>query len=402
LLTADLVRVLKRSGRLYVPALTPARRARLVDLADRYARTAAEHAGRTRGELASALDAIEYRPTDHKEARGLRKLLLDRCSFETPDDAGPHALRGELFRRAAEARRSLARGATFDREAVVQATAAALGLETDQVERGLYADLKQNHPLVAFRPIEAGQLVDRLESARRQAVLLRAVRVEVRLSCSEPAYYRAFFGKLKFRRLLHTIERLERGGYRIVIDGPMSLFRSVTKYGLQLALMLPVIEQSGAWELDADVIWDREPLRFHLEGEAPASPGTPARLPDDVQRLLEGFRALGSDWDVEASDEVLDLPGVGLCVPDLAFTHRDTGRRVFLEVMGYWSRDAVWKRVDLVRAGLPHPVVFALSSRLRVSEQVLDDDLPGSLYVYKGVMRPRAVLDCLVESDRDT
>ena len=90
---------------------------------------------------------------------------------------------------------------------------------------------------------------------------------------------------------------------------------------------------------------------------------------------------------------------MGVCVPDLVFTHPDHKRRVYLEVMGYWSRDAVWKRVELVQSGLPHAVIFAVSSRLRVSEEVLDDDLPGQLYVYKGVIRARAILERLESID---
>ena len=96
-------------------------------------------------------------------------------------------------------------------------------------------------------------------------------------------------------------------------------------------------------------------------------------------------------WTVQIAHALLDLPGVGLCVPDLVFIHRDTGHRVYFEVLGYWSREAVWRRVDLVEAGLPAPVVFAVSSRLRVSEEVLGANLPGQLYVYKGVMSARAV-----------
>ena len=86
------------------------------------------------------------------------------------------------------------------------------------------------------------------------------------------------------------------------------------------------------------------------------------------------------------ADDIVELPGVGLSIPDLAFTHRESGEVVLLEVLGFWSRDAVWKRVELVQAGLPQKILFAVSSRLRVSEAVLDDDLPGALYVYKGAM----------------
>jgi uncharacterized protein len=96
---------------------------------------------------------------------------------------------------------------------------------------------------------------------------------------------------------------------------------------------------------------------------------------------------------VAPAGAILDLPGVGLCVPDLVFEHDRTGECVYLEVMGFWSRDAVWRRVELVERGLRDRILFAVSQRLRVSEQVLGDDLPGALYVYKRVMSARAVLE---------
>ncbi|MCZ7677585.1 MAG: DUF790 family protein [Sandaracinaceae bacterium] len=131
----------------------------------------------------------------------------------------------------------------------------------------------------------------------------------------------------------------------------------------------------------------RTPLLFTLEGDARSDGGAvPDRLPDEVEALLARFDGREGAWAAARADEILELPGVGLCVPDLAFTHRETGEIVYLEVMGFWSRDAVWKRVELVRAGLPERILFAVSSRLRVSEAVLDEELPGKLYVYKGAM----------------
>ena len=100
-------------------------------------------------------------------------------------------------------------------------------------------------------------------------------------------------------------------------------------------------------------------------------------------------------WSLEVANDLLELPGVGLCVPDFVCIHALTGACVFIEVMGYWSRDAVWRRVELVQAGLSQPIIFAVSSRLRVSEEVLDADLPGQLYVYKGTMSPKAILERL-------
>jgi hypothetical protein len=273
------------------------------------------------------------------------------------------------------------------------------------VDDALFADLKENYRITAFRTVAAPGLVDGYETAQNQAVLLRATSVTVKLQCPDADGYRAFFRALKFRRLLYRLAREPDARYRIDIDGPFSLFQAVTKYGLQLALMLPALERAGEWELEADVRWGkkREPLRFELSGSANrARAGEAPPLPDEVAVLRERFAALDTEWSVEVADEVLDLPGEGLCVPDLAFTHEPSGACAYLEVMGYWSRDAVWRRVELVEAGLPHHIIFAVSSRLRVSEEVLDGDLPGQLYVYKGVISARAVherLERLIGSD---
>jgi hypothetical protein len=70
--------------------------------------------------------------------------------------------------------------------------------------------------------------------------------------------------------------------------------------------------------------------------------------------------------------------------------------------MGYWSRAAVWKRVELVQAGLSQRILFAVSARLRVSEAVLDGELPGALYVYKRTMSARAIAERLEELGRDS
>ena len=47
----------------------------------------------------------------------------------------------------------------------------------------------------------------------------------------------------------------------------------------------------------------------------------------------------------------------------------------------------------LAEKGLGERVVFAVSSKLRVSEAVLDDDASAALYVYKATLSPKALLD---------
>ena len=345
------------------------------------------------------MQVVPFAARERKMALGLRKLVFDRCDFEVEEDCDPVALRAQVFGQASAMRRALGAGETLDREAVIAAVAAERETPPDELERLLYVDLRSAHRLLALRGLAPELLASEYETAQAQAVLLRAVQVRACVASRDPAVYRALFHKLKFLRLLYRLAPEPDGGadlrgYQIDIDGPYSLFRSVTKYGLQLALLLPAIQACERWSIAAEVMWgaQRKPLSFALSGTTarPGPPDAPA-LADDVAALVARFADRDGPWQAAPASDILDLPGVGLCVPDLVFTHRDSGARVYLEVLGFWSRDAVWRRVELVERGLPHRILFAGSDRLRVSEAVLGSELPGALYVYKGVMSARAV-----------
>ncbi len=399
MLTADLVNARRRGGELHLIALDAAARERARTIADALLAMAASHVGRTRDELSLALDAIEVGAREHRLKDGLAKLVLDRCEFDASDEVDPPSLRRDVFEQASAARAALPPGARFDRAAVIAAVATRRETSPPAIERALFADLRGAHVLARFEALPAPLLVATYEDAQAEAVLLRAVKVTVDVRCASSAGLRALFRRLRFLRLLHVIVRTDEG-HRIVIDGPFSLFESVTKYGLQLAMVVRALDGCDAWRLEADIRWgkDRVPLVFRLAGNAPTKPREAPRLPDEVESLVRGFAALKTEWVVSPNAEILELPGIGLSVPDLVFERRrgaSPSERVYLEVMGYWSRDAVWRRVELVQAGLGERILFAVSAHLRVSEDVLDGELPGALYVYKRTMSARTVADRL-------
>ena len=390
MLTADLVVARRHKGELKVAALDARKRARAAELAAAYLELAREHVGSSREELDEAHAAVEVAAADRRLADGLRKLVEDRCEFDAEPAIDPAALRSEVYLLASAARRE----GRFDRAEVMAEVAGRHQLAPEELDAALYADLRGAHVLRQVAWIDPARLVDEYELAQAQAVLLRAVKVTVDVACASPAAYRALFRKLKFLRLLHRIEENEDGGYRIEIDGPFSLFESVTRYGLQLAMALPVLRECEAFALRADVRWgpDRAPLQFRLDGGA-GRPGEEPPPPEEVAGLVAALEAIDTPWRAAPARAILELRGVGLCVPDLVFEHQGTGECIYLEVLGFWSREAVWRRVELVEAGLSDRILFAVSERLRVSEQVLGDEQPGALYVYKKVMSARAVLD---------
>jgi predicted nuclease of restriction endonuclease-like RecB superfamily len=397
MLTSDLVKATRRGDQLVVKPLAGKQRLRAHELAETYLGLAQAHAGSAQHELRAAWSAVDVEPREAKLAAGLQKLVEDGCEFEAQSSIDPRRLRSDVFRAAVDARRACKTGERFARAQVLERVAAGHGLGPQQFESSLYSDLRAEHRLLRAPELSAEQLLARYDLAQLQAVLLRAVKVTAQVSCASPSDYREIFRKLKFRRLLFQIQRLDSGSHRIEIDGPFSLFESVTKYGLQLALLLPTLLQATRLELSADVRWGkaRTPLRFSLEHTAPAAEAeTRAPVPHEVESLLASFDGGRDGWSAEPAEHIFDLPGVGLCVPDLRFRH-GTGAVVFLEVLGYWSRDAVWRRIELVQRGLPQKLLFAASQRLRVSEAALDDHPSGALYVYKGSLSPRAIVDHL-------
>ncbi|HEX7599169.1 MAG TPA: DUF790 family protein [Polyangia bacterium] len=397
MLTADMVHVHRRGDRLIVVPIPESERPRALELGAAYLDLAAAHIGQPRGVLLEVLRAIDVQPNEQRLARGLQKLVLDRCEFEENAALDPVELRRALFTRAASARRE-SEHATFDRAGILAAAAAERPISSDDIEATLFADLPDAHVLRQARLPSPEALLAEHHLAQHQAVLLRAERVTATVWSALPAAYRQLFRKLKFLRLLTRIERLpKRTGYRLEIDGPYSLFESVTKYGLQLALALPVLMACDRWSIEADLRWgkERRPMRSSLRGSQEGATGespTVEGLPDEVATLLRDLEAQPGPWRPTVAQAILDLPGVGQCVPDLEFVHQETGRTVYLEVMGFWSRDAVWKRIELAQKGLPAPVVFAVSKHLRVSEAALERDMPAALYVYARVMNAAAIL----------
>jgi len=387
----DLVRVRKKYGVLSLPKPSADAVLRARALAQQVLLALAGTVNETRLAVEEALNELESSPQEKKLLLALRKLALDDSAFDGNAALDAPSLRREVFSRAVLARQDLAIGARFDRDLVLAETAAALGITPEALDAGLYSDLRSAERLLKPPPYDADGLLARHARAEIQAVLLCSVRVVVDVRCATADQYRMLFQKLKFRQLLFQMAARAGGGYRIEIDGPYSLFESVTKYGLELALLLPALEACDSVQLVADLRWGkkRDALSFSLE-LTQARSVEPSPLRDEVQALLEAFQE-NESWRAQAAQEVLDLPGIGLCVPDLCFIHQGTGELVLCEVLGFWNRAAVWRRIELVEQGLSSKIVFVVSARLRVSEEVLDGADSAALYVYKGAINPKAL-----------
>lgn len=388
----DLVRVRRRGDKLTLVALSPAERERAVEIAEHLLSVTRSLVGATNEEV---LEALQTTPRDAKEEKlflALRKLLLDACEFGQELDVDSVELRRELFSAAAAAR---AQGA-FDRDAVLRGVAGAHEISTEALEGALFADLPLAQKLRGVEPTTPDALVERFDRASLQGLLLRATQVSLRLGEASPDALRYLFRSLKFRRLLFTAEREDDGVFRVNVSGPFSLFEGVTRYGLALAQLAPALEACAAVELRAEIRWGKERRPVVFETRLGGSEGASVPARPEIEQLCAALGRIAPDLAVAQADDILHIPGVGVVLPDLVF--RVPGHDpVFFELLGYHSREAVWRRVEWARKGGGVRILFAASTRLRVSEAVLEGDLGAELYMFKGTPNPREVLRRVLE-----
>lgn len=393
----DLVRARRRGDTLCLQELKASERQRARELTAELLELARSQVGEALEEVEQVLSAVDRDAREEKLFAGLRKLVLDECVFGTPIAGDAAAVRRDLFVLAAAMRADLEPGERLDRALVLEQSANALGVTAAALEQGMFSDLKGAQQLLEVREVTAEELVSRYQIAQVQGILLRASSVTLRVRASTPEAYRALFFKLKFRQLLHRIVRDESGCYQIEIDGPFSLFDATTKYGQKLSLLVPVLAELEDCQLSAKLRWgkERRNLTFAHAFRGPGDTEPPS-IPGEVEQLIAAINRGKTGHSARRSSEILNLPGVGVLVPDLTVTDQQ-GRRVLVEVLGFWSRDAVWRRVEWAEARLAQTrsagerLLFAVSSRLRVSAEVLPSEASAALYIYKGKMNPKAL-----------
>lgn len=321
--------------------------------------------GRTRGELEEELEQeVVGTGVDHKLTRGLIHLLLQRCTFETRTPMDPQALRMRLFEQGPVARRA-GPGERRTAEDCFRELAAELQCEPDEVRRGMFGDLDRNQVLVDCEVEDPDWLLHRYNVALVQGILVRANQVRVAVSTARPERIRQLFAHVKFRQLMYRVEKTA-SGFALELDGPASLFRLSTRYGVQLASFFPALPlQPDPWAVRARVKW----RRLHRTLEVDHTQGLRSHLPDrgtwiprEAEWFEQRFRARERDWTLERGGALVPLGNQDALVPD--YVLRRDGRRAWLEIVGMWRRNWLERRIHLVKEhGVPN-LILAVSRNL--------------------------------------
>ena len=399
MLTADLVKVSLQRNEVR-PAYIRTDAQESLMLSESLIEIFKSHVGEPRFELDNELEEFLGTGTAFILHRGLAKLLLDRCEFESESALEPYELRCATFEAAAAAYRR-EESIKFDRSAVIEPLLERLELDREHFEQNLYADLKNEQTLKNFKHCTSDWLLKRYNVALTQAILLRATELRIRIENQSTARYRELFRMMKFFQLLFTVEGTMDDGYEIRLDGPYSLFKSSQRYGLQMANFLPALLHCDQWELEATVLWgkQRKERKFHLSTEAGLTSHTRMAgqwQPAEMSWLMEQFPKLESEWEVSEGGAVTDLGGQGVFLPDYVFTHRQTRQQVWMEIFGFWRRGGVGARLELLQEHGVSNVILALSRDLYTDEEALAD-FPGEVYIFRSAPNAKEVLEVLLK-----
>jgi len=351
----------------------------------------------TRGSIDSHVRDICGMDVDHKITKGMAKLLMDKGDFETRSPISPAELRWAVFSEAAKLGPIDRHPSTTGRNTaqdVLAIVAKDLGCTPEDVAGGMYADLKDHQVLSEAKLPKPDGLLHRYNTALVQSVLLKASHIKVVLTQPDPKYVRQIMRYLKFYQLMY---RIERNGSDIVIelDGPQSLLKLSTRYGMQLANFFPaILLQPGPWTMEAEVLWGKK-RKFKKTLSLDSSQGLTSHYRDTgtwTSRtetwFKERFEKLDSDWSMEPG-EPIDLGGQSLMVPDLTFRN---GKRVgHMEIVGFWRGKHLQNRL----AALPDNVILAVSSKLKGEAGAMSKALEKRVIRFAEVIPPAKVIEQL-------
>ena len=384
MLTGELVRV-----RIEKKQLSPSflKRDRYREGAEELLRIYREGVGTTREALARQVQELVGDRTDHKVTRGFAKLIEDKAEWASDPPVPPAELRERLWS---------AMAMSPGRDAADQAylrLAEELGLEGEELRRVLFADRKEEQELRAIKLDDVDALLDRYDVALVQAVLLKAAELKVTLVSPSPERLRQLFTGVRFHQLMYRAKTVP-DGVEIVLDGPATLLKLNSRYGMSLANWFPkLLLQPGAWELEATVLWTKRRLRKQLtlsseRGLKGTGRDVGAYKTNIEEWFEERWDKLDSGWDLAREGVVLDLGGEAVVCP--SYTLRKDGRTAYLEIAGFWRKDWLKRHSQRIRKHGPGNLILAVSTKMAGDKSTLDG---LNVIAFKEILNAKKVLE---------
>ena len=320
------------------------------------------------------------------------KLLDDAGEFHS--GSGSAELRRRVFETAADWHPIVQTPDQFfevGRDDARQKIAQSLNMSWQTIEAGCFADVIELQRLRRFdADITGGELLARYNLAQTQAALYRASRMRL----SFDADHRRIVRAIKLAGLMHRIDRSDDGPtptYHVTLDGPESVLRQSTRYGVRFAKLLGMLVRRRGWSATAQTAApDGGPMRIELsdrdglqnpfnDAESDDAQSDEARSDGDAndgyasefeRRLAKFWTRRGqADWQLEHETELLSV-GQTVYTPDFVLrrpsrnkhmprrsagdkhmprrsaSHNHPEQRILVEALGFWTPEYLTDKAD--------------------------------------------------------
>jgi predicted nuclease of restriction endonuclease-like RecB superfamily len=380
-----------------IPCLIDVQSPELLEQAELLIKIYQQSIGTTRGMIDEQIVDYFGEEKETNLPRALAHLLDERCVYVTASFDTPQTIRDRLFLRAAQQRKSLNIGATFNRDELIRELALEYSVPDAYIEQSLFADLPGEQVLSEFKALQPIELLQLYNLSLVQSIMLRSTSIDVVLRDNSIEWYRRFFQMVKFYRLIVDLEQVGDSTYRLTFDGPMSLFAATTRYGLQIANLLPLILQSQAFELKATLAWGPtrkkkwmlvDPDDNLVAGQIDDS----QYMPQDLQDFYQLFQKKIHDIEIVINTDLISMRQ-NIWLPDFKLIHKHSGSIVYLELLGYWRRANLERRLQILQQ-CDVRWLLAISRSLHTDKH-LDLASHPNVYLYRSFPSVDEIAQCV-------
>jgi uncharacterized protein len=380
MLTKDLLRYRIDDGQIRPAFLNP-ESPRYRHAASDLFRIFCRHVGSSRGELEDAIENYSASRTDYRVVRGLAKVLMNYTEFELRRTDAT-TLRSAVFLRVGRnwpiTRRKAAPN-ELDRQTILDEIAGDVGLSTTQIEEKLYADLPGQQRLIRFAAVcDPEAIIARYNLELARGLLYWAERLVIEIEDS----YQDVIRYIKLCRLMHNISRREPG-YRIELDGPLSLLHVTKRYGLKMAVFLPALPLCRTWRMEAVIVRNGERFIYSLDDRSGLVshfrrfPLFDSKLEGDFAADFEKTFQQSSHswvhrWSLARADAVIPVGSNEIMIPDFTLRNQK-GLEVYLEIVGFWTPEYLNKKIAKVRRANLSNLILAVSKQLALNQTAAEE-----------------------------
>lgn len=375
-----------QNGAIIPDRLTRPAHAHYLSAAERLLQTYSNSLGATRQRVHQRAESILEQLPDCSSRRmaALIKLLDDVSEYESDGVREAAKLRQQVFQAAAACHPlvSTPDGVfTSDHWAVKREISQSIGQPWEAIERSLYSDVIEFHPLKLFHGYEsAAALLSRYNVAQVQACLYRATRMTLWAEADLKVIVRI----IKLSRLMHTIRKLANDEYQITLSGPASALRSTRRYGVAMAKTIPSLLACKDWRMAANISIGSGKRQLILtlssnEGltsPKPAADEFDSEVEADLMRKWEAAPVEG--WTLVRESELL-VSHQKVFLPDFQLRHT-SGVQIHLEIVGYWTPEYIAAKLKTLQE-------FAKEKIWIIAQRDLEQDLSAL---------PKPMLDAVI------